>query len=159
MPHLHLPGVIMSNRTERQRQVVSGSIAEQELKQRAEQGWRMVAVEWEREVAADQPTAEEVPFGLQLSPENARLETNPSEWQALILMMEMTVQEGPYWSIAEELNRRGFHTRNGDPWTPISVFQMLPRLIEIGPRIFATDEWQKRREHLRHTGNLNPSQQ
>jgi hypothetical protein len=143
----------MSSRTQRERQVLSRPIDEQELKQRAEQGWRMVAVEWEREhpQSAD-ASGEEVPFGLQLSPETATLELNSKEWQALILMMDMTVQEGPYWSIAEELNRRGFRTRKGELWSPISVFQMLPRLIELGPRIFATDEWRKRREHLHRVG-------
>jgi hypothetical protein len=110
----------------------------------------MVAVEWERDVpeVTDSSKAD-VPFGLQLSPETATLELNPKEWQALLVMMEMTVQEGPYWSIAEELNRRGFRTREGQPWTSISVFEMLPRLIELGPRIFATDEWQSRRGRRR----------
>ena len=144
----------MSKRTERERQVLSSPIDANEVKQRSEQGWRMAAIEWERDVAQDaQQAGEEVPFGMKLSPETATLEMNPTEWQALLLMMDMTVQEGPYWSIAEELNRRGFHTRNGDPWTPISVFQMLPRLIELGPRIFATDEWRKRRERLHRTGD------
>lgn len=76
------------------------------------------------------------------------MEVNPVEWKALTAMMELTVQEGPYWSIAEEMNRRGFRTREGKPWTSVSVFQMLPRLIEIGPRIFATDEWQRRKAAL-----------
>ncbi len=60
-------------------------------------------------------------------------------------MMELTVQDGPYSVIADELNRRGHRTREGFRWTPISVFQMLPRLIEVGPKIFATREWQQRR--------------
>jgi hypothetical protein len=147
-------GAFMSNRTERERQVLSGPLEEQELKRRSDAGWRMAAVEWVRETPADAAASTEpVPYGLQLAPETAVLEMNPTEWQALLLMMDMTVQEGPYWSIAEELNRRGFRTRNGDPWTPISVFQMLPRLIELGPRIFATDEWRKRREHLHRAGD------
>lgn len=144
----------MTNRTERERQVLSRPVEEHDLKQRAEQGWRMVAVEWEREVPAGAPPPpEEAPFGLQLSPETAALELNAKEWQALIVMMDMTVQEGPYWSIAEELNRRGFRTRTGELWTPISVFQMLPRLIELGPRIFATDEWRKRRDPMHLAGD------
>jgi hypothetical protein len=63
-------------------------------------------------------------------------------------MMELTVQDGPYSAIAEELNQRGYRTRQGMRWTPISVFQMLPRLIEVGPKIFASDEWQERRKRL-----------
>jgi hypothetical protein len=142
----------MSNRTQRERQVVNAPVEAQELQRRAKEGWRLVAVEWERDLPQTTPDlSAQVPFGLQLSPETATLELNAKEWQALILMMDMTVQEGPYWTIAEELNRRGFRTREGQPWTPISVFQMLPRLIEIGPKIFATDEWRKRREH--HAGD------
>jgi hypothetical protein len=142
----------MSNRTQREREVLSGPIQEQDLEHRAANGWRMIAVEWEREVPEDTTrSGEQVPFGLQLSPDTATVELNPTEWQALVLMMDMTVQEGPYWSIAEELNRRGFQTREGQPWTPISVFEMLPRLIELGPRIFATQEWQQGRNR-RHGG-------
>ncbi len=144
----------MSNRTQRERQVVNAPVEALELQRRAKEGWRLVAVEWERDLPQTMPDlSDQVPFGLQLAPETATLELNPNEWQALILMMDMTVQEGPYWTIAEELNRRGFRTREGQPWTPISVFQMLPRLIEIGPKIFATDEWRKRREHLHRAGD------
>lgn len=152
-PEKPVSGEPMSDGTQRERQILSGPLQEQEVKQRTENGWRMAAVEWERDLPADKSEkAEEVPFGLQLSPETAKLELNLKEWQALVVMMEMTVQEGPYWSIAEELNRRGFRTREGQPWTSISVFEMLPRLIELGPRIFATDDWQRRRER-RHGGD------
>ncbi len=66
-------------------------------------------------------------------------------------MMELTIQDGPYSSIADELNRRGFRTRDGVRWTPVSVFQMLPRLIEVGPTIFNTEDWQRRRERMQGT--------
>ena len=142
------------SRTQRERQPLSSPLNAEEIKRRAEAGWRMAAVEWEREVSEEaEGKSEDPPFGLRLAPETAMLELNPQEWQALILMMDMTVQEGPYWTIAEELNRRGYRTRNGDPWTPISVFQMLPRLIEVGPKIFATEEWRKRKPHLQQTGD------
>ncbi len=143
----------MNPRTQRERQLVNGAPDAREITQRSEAGWRLVAVEWERDLSAEeQAAAEEVPFGFRLSPSTATLEVEPSEWEALVLMMEMTVQEGPYWTIAEELNRKGYRTRSGGVWTPISVFQMLPRLIEIGPRIFATEDWRRRRERLHHAG-------
>jgi hypothetical protein len=63
-------------------------------------------------------------------------------------MMELTIQDGPYSGIADELNRRGFRTRQGTPWTPVSVFQMLPRLIEAGPKIFHSEEWRARRRKM-----------
>ena len=134
---------------ERIRQEVPASFSADEIAERAQQGWKLVAVEWERELAgnASQQT-EEVPFGLQISNDAKTLEENPAEQAVLRLMMELTVQDGPYWAIAEELNRRGYRTRQGMRWTAVSVFQMLPRLIEVGPKIFSTREWQERREHF-----------
>jgi hypothetical protein len=142
---------------ERVRQEVPASFDQKDLAQKAEQGWKMVAVEWEREVPEDQAAAhaaQEVPFGLQVASDPPRLEENPTEREILFLMMELTIQDGPYSVIAEELNRRGYRTRQGMQWTPISVFQMLPRLIEVGPRIFATAEWQQRRARLAKIASL-----
>ena len=123
---------------ERIRQDVPGSFGPEELAQKTGQGWKLVAVEWEREVPEEQATVvEEVPFGLQVvANDPPHLEENPKEREVLFLMMELTIQDGPYSVIAEELNRRGYRTRQGMKWTPVSVFQMLPRLIEVGPRIF-----------------------
>ena len=143
-------------KVERVRQVLSSPFGADDLKAQAEQGWRIVAIEWEREVAEEPAHAgtngEEPPYGLQISQETDQLEVNPTEREALFLMMELTVQEGPYSRIAEELNSRGFRTRHGHNWTPVSVFQMLPRLIEVGPRIFGTEEWQERRRRLKAVG-------
>ena len=140
---------------ERIRQEASASFGPEEIARQAEQGWKLVAVEWERELPENEAGAaapEEAPFGLQVAKDAARLEPNPTEQEILFLMMDLTVQEGPYSAIAEELNRRGYRTRQGMKWTPISVFQMLPRLIEVGPRIFATQEWQDRRARLAKLG-------
>jgi len=63
-------------------------------------------------------------------------------------LMELIVQEGSYAHIADEINRRGFRTRQGARWTAISVFETLPRLIEVGPQLFQSEEWQKRRQHI-----------
>lgn len=136
-------------KTERIRQVVSGVPDPALLKQQAEQGWKLVAIEWEREVetaAVDLPA--EIPYGLRISPETHRLEENPAERELLFVLMELIVQEGSYSRIAEELNRRGLRTREGSVWTPVSIFEMLPRLIEVGPHVFHSPEWQKRRQHL-----------
>ncbi|HEY7353054.1 MAG TPA: recombinase family protein [Terriglobales bacterium] len=142
-------------KTERVRQVISGHLDSADLKQRAANGWRLTAIEWEREVetteqteATQEPLAASVPFGLQVAPETQQLEENPSEREILFQMMELIVQEGSYARIAEEINRRGFRTRQGTKWSPVSVFEMLPRLIEVGPRVFQTSEWQKRRQQL-----------
>ncbi len=94
------------------------------------------------------PLPADVPFGLQIAPETQRLEENPAEREILFQLMELIVQEGSYARIADEINRRGFRTRQGTKWTPVSVFEMLPRLIEVGPRVLQSSEWQKRRQHL-----------
>ena len=141
---------------ERIREAVSGPLDKTELQNRQAAGWKLVAVEWEREhvdiAAKPQPEAE-VPFGLKVSGDCAHLEEDSSEREVLVAMMELTIQDGPYSSIAEELNRRGFRTREGVRWTPVSVFQMLPRLIEVGPKIFNTEEWQRRREKMQGTAH------
>ena len=139
---------------ERVRELVSGLNLD-EVQRRVSSGWRLVALEWEREAAADAPTAPEthpaadVPFGLRVAGDCTRLEEDSKEREVLVAMMELTIQDGPYSGIADELNRRGFRTREGHRWTPISVFQMLPRLIEVGPKIFGTEEWQERRRLIR----------
>ena len=107
----------------------------------------LVAVEWEREVeSTEEQLPADVPFGLQIVPETRRLETNPAEREILFQMMELVVEEGSYARIADEINRCGFRTRQGHKWSPVSVFEMIPRLIEVGPHVFRSQEWQKRKD-------------
>lgn len=136
-------------KTERLRQTVSGSLEGIEFKEQAEKGWKLVAVEWEREVeAVEDELPSDIPFGLRVSEDTRRLEEDPDERELLFLLMELIVQEGSYARIAEEINRHGFRTREGSRWTPVSVFEMLPRLIEVGPHVFQSEGWQKRRQQL-----------
>lgn len=134
-------------KTERLRQVVAGPPTAEDLKKQSDKGWKLVAIEWEREVeTATAQLPAEVPFGLRIAPDTQRLEENPDEREILLQLMELIVQEGSYARIADEINRRGFRTRQGSVWTPVSVFEMLPRLIEVGPHLFQSSEWQKRRQ-------------
>lgn len=136
-------------RTERSRQLVSGPLESIDFQHRAEEGWKLVAIEWEREVeTTDDQLLAEVPFGLRIGAETQRLEPDPAEREVLLQLMELIVQEGSYAHVADEINRRGFRTRQGARWTPVSVFEMLPRLIEVGPQLFRTAEWQTRRQHI-----------
>lgn len=135
-------------KTERVRQAVSGPLTEADVKEQAEKGWKLVAVEWEREVEA--PGVQlpgDVPFGLRIAPDSQRLEEDPMEREVLVQLMELLVQEGSYGRVANEINLRGYRTRQGMPWTPVSVFEMLPRLIEVGPYLFRSSEWEKRKQH------------
>ncbi len=134
-------------KTERVRQLVSAPPSEADLKQQTEKGWRLVAIEWEREVETSETQLHsDVPFGLRIAPQTQRLEENPDEREILVQLMELLVQEGSYARIADEINRRGYRTREGKPWSPISVFEMLPRLIEVGPHLFRSSEWERRRQ-------------
>jgi hypothetical protein len=140
-------------KTERLRQLVSGPLESAGLNEQAEKGWKLVAVEWEREIeTAEDDLPANVPFGLQIAPESHRLEENPAEREILFQLMELMVQEGSYARIADEINRRGFRTRRGEKWSPISVFEMVPRLIEVGPHVLRSAEWQKRRLQLTRSG-------
>jgi hypothetical protein len=65
-----------------------------------------------------------------------------------MLMMELLVQDFSYSSIVSDLNEKGLRMRDGRPWTRVAVFNMTPRLIEVGPRIFSTEEWHKLRQRF-----------
>ncbi len=142
---------------ERFRQALSGPLDFEALQRRIQEGWRIVAFEWERQVVADgpqQPCSHEVPFGAQIAPDSAGLAENRTEMEVLFRMMELIVEEVPYTFIADELNRAGFRTRSGRRWSSVSVFEMLPRLIEVGPKILFSDEWHHRRQGVIRTEDL-----
>lgn len=139
-------------RVERIRESVAGPVDADHLRQKTESGWRLVALEWQREIPGEEAEPEmviqEIPYGLRVAGDCLHLEEAPEEKNALIAMMELIVREDPFSQVASELNRRGFRTRRGSPWTPVLVFNMLPRLIEVGPRIFSSEEWEERRKKL-----------
>jgi hypothetical protein len=137
---------------ERVREIVRDSLTNEYLQQKADAGWRLVALEWQREVEAEAEErpefVEDVPFGLRVAADCLHLEEDPREKDVLVLMMDLIVQDQPLSKVADGLNRAGFRTRQGSPWSPVSVFNMLPRLIVIGPQIFSSEEWLARRERL-----------
>jgi Recombinase len=139
-------------KVERIREMVTGSVDLEYVRQKTEAGWKLVAMEWRREIAGDeaeQPIiVEDIPFGLRISTDCSRLEEDPQERSVLVQMMDLIVQDYSITLTASELNKRGLRTRSGGFWTPVSVFKMLPRLIEVGPHIFSSDDWEERRERL-----------
>lgn len=137
---------------ERVRDVLSQPFSPEIIRQRTAAGWQMVSIEWRRELPDQEaPTeggafSEEIPYGLKISDDCMRLEIHAQEQQALMMMMEGLVQDFSYSAIVSDLNEKGFRQRNGRPWTRVAVFNMVPRLIEVGPRFFNSDEWDKRRQ-------------
>lgn len=115
-------------------------------------GWRLAAVEWTRDAPSTVPapaeSSEEIPYGLQIADDCVHLEVNPSERESLLFMVEMIVQDRSLTQVAAELNKRGFRTRRGTEWSPPAVFNMLPRMIDVGPRVFSQTEWAARRQRL-----------
>jgi hypothetical protein len=144
---------------ERIREAVKGPLDTDYIRKRESQGWRLVGVEWEVEWERDSETAapplrqihssdEEAPFGMRVAGDCERLEENPTEMEFLLSMMELIIQDISISKVAEELNRKGFRMRNGSEWGPVAVFNMLPRLIELTPRIFNNQAWVERRKNL-----------
>ena len=128
------------------------------IQQRAAAGWQMVAIEWRRELPdAEAPTGGEfdegVPYGLRVSDDCKRLEADPAEHRALMLMMELVTMDCSYSEIVATLNEEGYRMRNGQPWNRVAVFRMIPRLIEVGPRFFSSEEWVERLRHFENPHN------
>lgn len=130
---------------ERVREFVSGAPSADYFQQKLAQGWKLVSVDWERPAKKPLPVQmeeiEAVPFGLQIADDCQHLKENSNEKSALTFMMEMIVRDQPLTKISEELNQRGFRNRDGNAWTPGQVFDLLPRLVDVGPRIFDNSEY------------------
>jgi hypothetical protein len=141
---------------ERIRDVVTGPFSLEILQRRSAAGWQMHSIEWRRELPdSESPSegafAEDIPYGLRISEDGLRLEVDPTENRALMLMMDLLGQDFSYSSIVSDLNEKGFRTRSGRPWTRVAIFNMMPRLIEAGPRLFASEAW-KAWQHPRSEG-------
>lgn len=140
---------------ERVRDVISGPFSPEVIRQRTGAGWKMVSIEWRRELPDGEAPGEgifdeEIPYGLRISDDCARLEADPAEHQVLMEMMEMLAQDFSYSAIVSSLNEKGFRMRDGRPWNRVAVFKMIPRLIEVGPHFFASSEWEQRRQRFEH---------
>ena len=138
---------------ERIRDVVSEPFSSDVIRQRTAGGWQMVSIEWRRELPDSETPSEgafneAIPFGLCISEDCKRLEVDPHENKILLLMMDLLAQDFSYSAIVSDLNEKGFRTREGKPWSRVAVFNMMPRLIEVGPRIFSSEEWEQRRIKL-----------
>jgi len=135
---------------ERIKDVISGPYSPDVIRQRTASGWQMVSIEWRRELPDGEAPAEgafdeDIPYGLRISDDCKRLESDPGEHRVLMEIMEMLAQDFSYSVIVSTLNEKGLRQRNGRLWSRIAVFNMIPRLIEVGPKFFSSDEWEQRR--------------
>jgi hypothetical protein len=56
-----------------------------------------------------------------LSDDCQRLEVDPTETKALLLMMELLGQDFSYSSIVSDLNEKGFRMRNCELWNRVTL--------------------------------------
>jgi len=130
----------------------SRPITAEYLARQASFGWKLVSITWERDIEPDpnspSPRQEDAPYGLRVAADGVHLEENTAELEVLLVIMEGIVQDHRLSQISEDLNRRDFRTRNGSMWTPTAVFTLLPRLIDVGPHMFSSEEWISRREKI-----------
>ncbi|HEX8984308.1 MAG TPA: hypothetical protein VF767_02715 [Bryobacteraceae bacterium] len=139
-------------RKEHFREPLAGSPTLESLGRRMAEGWRLSALEWEREAAGEIPEAlqpaegwaEEIPYGLQVSDDATRLIENPAESEVITLALDMIVEDSPLSLVSDELNRRGYRTRGGAEWSAAALFDLLPRMIQVSPRLFSSEKWLKR---------------
>jgi hypothetical protein len=138
------------------RETLSAIPTADSLRERQSSGWRPVAIEWEREVEvrpAQEPggpaqVTPEVPYGLRIASDCHHLEDDPAEIEVLRTLTEMVVQDLSFPGMADLLNQRGLHTRDGRPWSAVDVFRLTPRLIDVTPRMLSGSEWESRRKQI-----------
>ena len=91
---------------------------------------------------------EVMPYGLRVADDCIHLEEEPTERAVLMRTLEFIVQDMGLSQVAVELNKLGYRPREGSQWNASKVFELLPRLIESGPRMFTSEEWVRRRRSL-----------
>lgn len=137
---------------ERIRESLTGIPTLQYLNSRIELGWRPSAIEWERDIPLEGEEMggwrEEIPYGLQVSDDCTGLIENPAEREIITIAIDMVVDDQPLSRVAAELNKRNYRTRAAKEWTPSDLFSLLPRMIQVGPKLFTSEEWTLRRQRL-----------
>jgi hypothetical protein len=134
---------------ERVREELRGPLMPEHLAEKTREGWKLTALEWERDTPADaRGTRQEVPYGLKITEDCRYLEEDQDERAVIIAALDLIVQDCGLSRVAQELNRTGYRTRTGSPWTAAALFDLLPRMIEAGPRIFTSPEWTARIRRL-----------
>jgi hypothetical protein len=73
---------------------------------------------------------------------------SPTEKEIVTMALDLIVEDCALSRVASELNLRGYKTRAGKSWTPSDLFSLLPRMIQIGPRLFTSEQWVTRRARL-----------
>lgn len=101
----------------------------------------MSVAQWERETIGERTRdtlrykiakgerCGKVRFGYDLGADGVLLVGNAAEQQAIALMRELRAAGESYRDIAAELSRRGISTKEGGPWQPMTVRNILARAV------------------------------
>jgi hypothetical protein len=139
------------------RDVISGPLTLDYFNQRTVKGWAISAVEWrkpstkESEASSPETDPQEVPYGQRVAQDCGHLVDDAFEMDVLLFIYERVVSGWRPTELAAELNSHGYRTRRGSPWTASAVFDLLPRLVELSPKLQARPDWPSRRAKLRIT--------
>src|SRR5262249_47382299 len=102
------PGRSIVPKKERLREPLAALPTLEHLNERISSGWKLVALEWEREASSagiePEEWSEEIPFGLQVSDDCRQLVENPAELQMVVIALDMIVEDCPLSQVADELN-------------------------------------------------------
>jgi hypothetical protein len=132
--------------TERVHDFVAGDIDPDLIERRRADGWKLVALEWQRPVPhRPAEAAVAVPYGFRIAGDCRHLEEDPGETEVLRIVLRMIVADRGLSHTADELNTRGYRTRAGDEWKPTDVFRLMPALVDTAPRILGSREWPSQR--------------
>ncbi len=128
---------------ERWREPVSTLPSTEQWAAKESEGWHPVAIEWVRDPEPSDEASHQrpIPYGLRISADCAHLEVDPIEKEVMTLVIAMIAGDHPLSKIAAELNQREFRPRRGTEWTQVSIFKLLPRIVEFGPEIMSAAEW------------------
>jgi Recombinase len=136
------------------RDIISGPLRPEYFQQRTAEGWIVSAVEWRKppeeqtETSITEAGRQEVPYGQRISEDCGYLIDDETEMDVLLFIYERVVSGWRPTALAAELNHHGYHTRHGSPWTASAVFDLLPRLIELSPKLQSRPDWPTRRAKL-----------
>ena len=139
-------------KNERVREVLAAPPGAEYFQEKQSEGWRLVAVEWERGETVESGEGvllrQEVPYGLEVAQDCRYLVESPEEIRAMTMMLDLIVSDYSLSAVAAELESQGLRRRDGRPWTQVSLFELLPRLVEVAPRIYSSKEWAEREPRL-----------
>ena len=139
------------------REQISEPVTLEYFHRRLADGWVVSAVEWTKpaqqgEVGAGVDSSHEVPYGERIAEDCKRLVEDAREMEILSTIYDGVLSGYQPGRIASDLNAHGYRTRHGLPWSPTTVFELMPRVIELSPQLQRRPDWPAHRNKLNLAG-------